>query len=83
MTVTLELRPELERRLVSGAAARGVSLETYLTSLLEAAMPPLEFDRGTLEEFEADMDALAEGSENLPVLPPEAFTREAIYADRD
>jgi hypothetical protein len=29
------------------------------------------------------MDAFSEGPERLPVLPPEAFTREGIYADHD
>jgi hypothetical protein len=33
----------------------------------------------SLQEFEAGMDALAEGSEQLPVLPPEAYSRESIY----
>jgi hypothetical protein len=34
---------------------------------------------GSLEEFEAGMDALAEGSEQIPVLPPAAYSRESIY----
>ena len=36
-----------------------------------------------LAEFEATLDALAEGSERLPVLPPEATTRAGIYRDHD
>jgi hypothetical protein len=36
-----------------------------------------------LAEFEATLDALAEGSEKLPVLPPEATTRAGIYRDHD
>jgi hypothetical protein len=34
------------------------------------------------EEWEADMRALSEGSEALPVLPEEAFSRESIYGAR-
>jgi len=33
--------------------------------------------------FEAALDALAEGSENLPVLPAEATSRTEIYRDRN
>jgi hypothetical protein len=32
-------------------------------------------------EFEATLDALAEGSRKLPVLPPEATRRAGIYRD--
>jgi hypothetical protein len=82
MIVTLELKPEVERRVMAQAAAQGVPLEAYLASVIEAALP-IEPDECSLEEFEADMDALAEGSESLPVLPPEAFSRESIYGDHD
>ena len=34
-----------------------------------------------LEEFKADLEAIAEGTDDLPVLPPEALNREAIYGD--
>jgi Arc/MetJ-type ribon-helix-helix transcriptional regulator len=36
-----------------------------------------------LAEFEATLDALADGSERLPVLPPEATTRAGIYRDHN
>ena len=36
-----------------------------------------------LAEFEATLDALAEDSEDLPVLPPEATSRAEIYRDHD
>jgi hypothetical protein len=35
----------------------------------------------SLEEFEAGLDELASASDSLPVLPPEAYTRESIYGD--
>jgi hypothetical protein len=35
------------------------------------------------EQFEAELDALAEGSDKLPYLPPEALARESFYQDRD
>lgn len=36
----------------------------------------------TLEEWDAALDELAEGSENWPVLPPEAFERASFYGER-
>jgi len=37
----------------------------------------------SLQEFDAELDALAGGSEKLPYLPPEALTRETYYQDHD
>ena len=36
-----------------------------------------------LNEFDAVLDALAEGSEKLPELPDQAFTRQGIYQNHD
>jgi Arc/MetJ-type ribon-helix-helix transcriptional regulator len=36
-----------------------------------------------LAEFDAALDALAEGSERLPILRSEATTRAGIYRDHD
>ena len=83
MVVTLELAPEVEQRMLAQAASRGISLEAYVQSLIEAAALVAAPDDATVEEFEADMDAFSEGTEHLPVLPPEAFTREGIYEDHD
>ena len=33
----------------------------------------------TPEEFERAFDAIGNGNERLPILPPEAFERESIY----
>jgi hypothetical protein len=61
MSVTLELRPEIEERVTAEAAARGLSVEEYLTSIIEGSALRGSPD-ATLEEFEAAMDLLAEGS---------------------
>lgn len=82
MTVTLDLDPELEERVVAQAVAQGLSLEGYLLSVIEAAAVPAAAERASLEEFEAAMDELAEGLDHLPVLAPEALTRESIYGHR-
>jgi hypothetical protein len=82
MTVTLELKPELEQQVRTRAAANGVSFEAYLLSVIEDASAIPTFQEATLEEFEAAMDAFSEGTEALPVLPPEALTRESMYEGR-
>jgi len=82
MTVTLELDSKLEHRMLIEAAARGMSLESYLLSVIQETATPPPAEDATLEEFEAAMDAFSAGTEALPVLPPEAFTRESIYEGR-
>ena len=36
MTITLQLKPEIEQRLLAQALAQGVSLEAYVASVIEA-----------------------------------------------
>jgi hypothetical protein len=84
MTVTLDLSPELEEQVVAQARAAGVTMEAYLLSLIRAGVVlPARGEQATQEEFEGFLDALAEDSDDIPVLPPEALTREAIYGDHD
>ena len=80
MNVILQLKPEIERRVTAEAVAQGISVEEYIMSLIEGGALLLGSPEATTpEEFEADMDLLAEGSERLPVLSPDALTRESIY----
>lgn len=82
LNVTLELKPETGQRVTAEAAARGLTVGQYLAALIEgeALLPE---SQSSTEQFERDMDLLADGSERLPVLPDDAFTRESIYADHD
>jgi hypothetical protein len=83
MTITLELKPEVEERVLAQAQAQGVSPETYLATVIEAQVLPVAPALATLEEFAVALEAFAEDSDDLPVLPPEELTREAIYRDHD
>ncbi len=56
-----------------------MTLDAYVQSLIEAAATEPESAAMSLEEFDTALDELSEGSENWPVLPPEAYTREGIY----
>jgi len=53
MTLTIEIKPEVEAELAAQAAARGMDVKAYAASLLEqAAQPPVREPRQqTLSEF--------------------------------
>jgi predicted DNA-binding protein len=88
MTVTLELKPEIEARLIAEAAAQGMEVETYLASVIEDRLNEEEdfFDAtATDEDWEALLHELA-GSQsfvNAPPLSDAAISRESIYAERE
>jgi hypothetical protein len=85
MSVTLDLKPDLQARAQTRAAERGLPLEAYLETVLEEALSslkPLSTKPSlSLAEFDAIMDEMAEGSEDA--VPPAVFSREGIYADHD
>ena len=55
MTVTLELKPEIEAGLVAQAHARGLSLEAYLEQVLQSAVGPNRTgERKSLAQLFAD-----------------------------
>ena len=84
MTIHVELNPEAEARLVAEARSQGVPLEKVAEQLLHEALASRLTPQGNLsvEQFHAMLAALAEGSEKLPTLPTESFTRESFYEDR-
>jgi superfamily I DNA/RNA helicase len=84
VTIRVELNPETEARLKAEARAKGLPLEEAAEQLLREALRERPLSRGQLsvEEFHRMLDAMAEGSEKLPDLPIEAFSRESFYEDR-
>jgi hypothetical protein len=84
MAITLNLPPEVETRLAAQARALGLELNVYVQTLLQQQAVLGRSEQAiNLEQFEAELDALAQGSDKLPNLPPEALTRESIYQDHD
>lgn len=84
MSISIDLKPEIEERLEQEAAVRGVSVQSYVEELLEQQVSqPDKISRVGAEEIDHVLDALAEGSESRPVLPSEAYTRESIYQDHN
>jgi hypothetical protein len=84
MTIQLKLNSETEARLVAEARAKGVPLEKAAEQLLEQALAGRHSHRGrmSVEEFHQMLRKMAEGSEKLPNLPTESFSRESFYEDR-
>jgi hypothetical protein len=84
--IQVELKPEIEARLVAEARANGVELSVYAGAVIERAYlsgngarkPPRN-----PEEVRAWLDSLAQFSDKIPQLPEEAFKRESFYQDSD
>jgi hypothetical protein len=81
VTIHVELSAEIEARLVAEARAQGTSPEKVVQQLFQEALTshPNPPGRPSLEQFHAMLAAMAEGSEKLPNLPTESFTRESFY----
>ena len=82
MTVQIEVASDVAQLLKANAFARQISLEDYLRDLAKTDSLVAAKPKFSLEEFERDMDALADGLDGLPVLPDD-FSRADIYADHD
>ncbi len=85
MTIQLQLKPEIEARLIAEAAARDLSIEAYLTSLIEDSLTSHEeklfYQVSTQEEWEAILTDLI-NSPAFSLAPPlsdVAISRESIY----
>lgn len=85
MTIQVELRPEIAAQLAAEASAQGLPLEKVAERLLQEALASHSVLRETLsvDRFHAMLQSLASGSEALPNLPTETFTRESFYEGRD
>jgi hypothetical protein len=85
MTITINIKPEVEAELARQAEIRGMDVPEYAATLLEQAAKPTQSqvtDR-SIEEFEKSLDRIAQFSDKIPALPDEAFSRESIYRDLD
>jgi hypothetical protein len=84
MTIRVDLNPETEARLISEARSRGVPLEKLAERLLKEALTASSLPHGvlTVDEFHHMLEGMAEGSEKLPDLPTESFSRESFDEDR-
>jgi hypothetical protein len=78
MTLTIQLKPEVEASLSAQARAKGVSVAEYVGSLLEQLTPS-----GPQMSPEQRANALSDWAKEFPQVPPlsdEAVSRETIYS---
>ena len=87
MTITLELKPEIEQQLLNQAAAKGLAVETFLEQIIEAQLVqsqlPSKIASG--EEWEAALMQIGNRPRlsKAPLLSDEAISRESIYTRED
>jgi len=83
VTVTLELKPEVEAELLARAQAAGLSLAEFLTRQLEAIAPGSPAQTASeSNQWEKEFDEWADSFPQHPLLSEEALKRENWYADR-
>ena len=86
MTITLDLRPEVEAKLKAQAQAAGLSLAQFLSRELEAIAPvlpaQLETPASGSDQWEKELDEWLDSFPKHPVLSDEALSRENWYPDR-
>jgi len=87
MTVTLELRPEVEEHIKAEANARGLSVQDYILNVLERDTANGEANfamTATSEEWEkAFLEWVRTPRPEHPPLSDEAMDRESIYRERE
>lgn len=82
MSITLNLKPEIEAGLIAQAQASGMTLEEYLLSMVEgAALSPAR--AVSPEERAAAFEEWSANHRPSPPLSDYAVSRESLYEGRD
>lgn len=87
MTLTIDISPELEKRLQAEATRCGLAADDYARKLLEDRLLTREqkpfWATATTEEWLRAFNAWMDSHDpTLPPLPDEALRRESFYGDR-
>jgi len=86
MTVTLELKPEVEARVAAQAAAHGMSVEDYIQSVLESLTVTQDeptFETMTPEERAEAWDEWLSSDDSVAGPAFLDDSRESIYQERE
>ena len=87
MTVTLDLKPEIEEHITAEAKARGLTVEDYIVDVLERLTPNDESNFALTASAEDWKKSFLEwANAERPPHPPlsdEAISRESIYRERE
>ncbi|MDQ3751162.1 MAG: hypothetical protein M3367_19420 [Acidobacteriota bacterium] len=92
MTVTIELKPEIEKRLAKEADKKGLPIETFIEVFIEDNLEEETetsteekekpfYETATKEEWSLEFHQWLDShkDKNYPVLPDEVYSRENIY----
>lgn len=83
MTVTLNLKPELEAGRTAQAKASGMSVEDYLLSVVESAVLTPSRKMLSVEEQAEGFKAWSANHRPSVPLSDHAVSRDGIYEDRE
>ncbi len=85
MTITLELKPEVEARVIEQAASRGVPVEDFLEFVIKEGLSSSEIRDSyrTLEEWEEALDEFADSPAFDRAVSFVDDSRESIYRERE
>ena len=83
MTVSLNLRPELEAELVAQAQESGMTVDSYLLSVIERAVLPSIRETLSPEQRAAAFESWSFGHRSTPPSSDYAVSRDGIYDGRD
>ena len=84
MTITVDIRPEVQAELARRAAVHGSAVEAYVARLLEeAARLPAGAGKLTQDRLESTLREMAQFSQKIPALSDKAFARERQYRGHD
>jgi len=81
--IQLDIDPEVEKRLVEAARARGLEPSAYAQRILASAVTSPGQDGASAEDLLSGLKALAEQATAVSNYPPDFFTREVIYGEHD
>jgi hypothetical protein len=83
MTITLNLKPEVEAGLLAQAQANGMTLEEYLLSMVEGAAFSATQKTLSPDERASAFEAWSANHRPTPDLSDYAVSRESLYEGRD
>jgi hypothetical protein len=83
MTVTLNLKPEVEAGLLTMARESGLTVEAFALAVLESTVLPATLKTLSPEERASAFEAWSAGHPATPLLSDYAVSRDAIYEGTD
>jgi hypothetical protein len=87
MTVTLDLKPEIEERIKQKAAEKGLTVEAFIETVINANMNRQTrktfAETASPEDWEKALKVWISNFPPHPVLSDEAISRESIYRERE